>query len=487
MKLLLFFPLLILVQFLSAQTFTELPQTPAFIKLIDTSIAFADVDGDNDEDFLIAGRDDSQNRHTRLYLNDGLGNYTEMLETPFVGVSDGSINFSDIDGDGDEDLLITGAGGFNGSIPYALLYTNDGLGNFTEVTETPLVGVTLSSAAFADVDGDDDLDILITGREPTYTTNSRLYKNDGLGNFTEVTGISIVGIQLGSIAFGDLDGDGDQDLIIMGTNLIFGQVTKLYFNDGLGNFSVVTTTLFDRMSNGSIGMSDIDGDDDQDILITGFGVNTGGIVRLYINDGLGNFTKSTTTPFIGNRGGSIAFADIDLDDDQDVLITGLSNSDISMSKLYTNDGAGNFTELIGTPFTGVTSSSIAFADVDGDNDKDVLITGSNTLYSGKTSKLFINDGLVSTNNNFFNTNFDFTLSPNPTTEDRIYINFNAIRASELTIKISSLEGRLLIQENNPSIIGEQSFSINISSLKKGSYFIELFDGKKRGVRKFIVQ
>ena len=155
--------------------------------------------------------------------------------------------------------------------------------------------------------------------------------------------------------------------------------------------------------------------------------------------------------------------------------------------MYTNDGAGNFTELIGTPFTGVTSSSIAFADVDGDNDEDVLITGSNTLYSGKTSKLFINDGLVSTNNNFFNTNFDFTLSPNPTTEDRIYINFNATRASEFTIKISSLEGRLLIQENNPSIIGEQSFSINISSLKKGSYFIELFDGEKRGVRKFIVQ
>ncbi|MCD4732591.1 MAG: VCBS repeat-containing protein, partial [Bacteroidales bacterium] len=72
---------------------------------------------------------------------------------------------------------------------------------------------------------------------------------------------------------------------------------------------------------------------------------------------------------------SIAFADIDNDNDQDVLITGSSNAGI-IAKLYTNDGNGNFVEVTETPFVGVSNGSIAFADIDNDNDQDVLITGS---------------------------------------------------------------------------------------------------------------
>ncbi len=58
--------------------------------------------------------------------------------------------------------------------------------------------------------------------------------------------------------------------------------------------------------------------------------------------------------------------------------------------------AQNFTEVTGTPFTGVALSSIAFADVDGDNDQDVLITGLNLVQQGtpgdRISKLYTNDG-----------------------------------------------------------------------------------------------
>jgi len=81
--------------------------------------------------------------------------------------------------------------------------------------------------------------------------------------------------------------------------------------------------------------------------------------------------------------GSVAFVDIDGDNDQDLLITGDSVSK-KITKLYTNNGSGNFTEVTGTPFDGVHYSAIAFADVDGDNDQDVLITGNNTAYQKKT-------------------------------------------------------------------------------------------------------
>jgi hypothetical protein len=92
-----------------------------------------------------------------------------------------------------------------------------------------------------------------------------------------------------------------------------------------------------------------------------------------------NFTEVTGTPFTGVAQSSIAFADVDGDNDLDVLITGLNfmgqPPGVRISKLYTNDGVGNFTEVFGTPFAGVEEGSIAFADVDGDNDQDVLITG----------------------------------------------------------------------------------------------------------------
>ena len=79
--------------------------------------------------------------------------------------------------------------------------------------------------------------------------------------------------------------------------------------------------------------------------------------------------------FEGAEFSSIAFADVDGDSDKDVLITGANNSNQRIAKLYTNDGSGNFSEVLVTPFDAVWRSSIAFADVDGDGHKDVLITG----------------------------------------------------------------------------------------------------------------
>tara|TARA_B100000809_G_scaffold139066_1_gene136701 strand:- start:17102 stop:17482 length:381 start_codon:yes stop_codon:yes gene_type:complete len=74
---------------------------------------------------------------------------------------------------------------------------------------------------------------------------------------------------------------------------------------------------------------------------------------------------------------SIAFADIDGDNDQDVIITGQDNSNLASTKLYTNNGNGSFIEVFGSPFEDVKNSSIAFTDIDFDNDQDVLITGEN--------------------------------------------------------------------------------------------------------------
>ena len=200
-------------------------------------------------------------------------------------------------------------------------------------------------------------------------------------NFEEITGTPFEEVRSSSIAFADIDNDGDQDVLITGYGDYRGSgypISKLYGNDGNGNFIEILDTPFEAVAFSSIGFIDIDNDGDQDVLITGQNNNGQAISKLYTNDGNGNFTEVLNTPFDGVRSSSIAFADIDNDGDQDVLITGWTDFwFVGISKLYTNDGFGNFTEVLDTPFDGVGESSIAFADIDSDGDQDVLITGHN--------------------------------------------------------------------------------------------------------------
>ena len=147
---------------------------------------------------------------------------------PFDGIQRGSIAFSDVDGDNDDDVLITGINSLAQRI--AKLYTNNGSGSFTEVTGTPFEGVSIGSIAFSDVDGDNDQDVLITGGNSLGQRIAKLYSNNGSGSFTEVTGMPFDGVQYGSIAFSDINGDNGQDILITGFNNSSQRIAKLYRN-----------------------------------------------------------------------------------------------------------------------------------------------------------------------------------------------------------------------------------------------------------------
>ncbi len=380
--------------------FEEVPDSLAsFVQGFHCSVAFADVDGDNDQDALLTGNPSSGTFDpiATLYLNDGNGAFSEAVGTPFVGVANGEVAFADIDGDNDQDALIIGSTMFDSST--AKLYINDGDGNFTEVT-TLIDGVDDGALAFADVNGDDTPDLVITGDAnpgPTLRT-TKLYVNSG-GSFFEASPVAAPfdGVENGAVAFADIDGDNDQDLLITGLNTGSERIAKLYSNDGTGFFTEVTGTPFEGVEHSSIAFSDIDGDGDQDVLITGIAgisppnsISNDAIAILYANDGNGNFTQignssDRTPPLQPVLFGSVAFSDINGDGDLDLLITGDSDNNFTgrVANLYSNDGDGNYTEINGTPFEGVDFSSVAFADVDGNNTQDVLISGTlsgSTLY-----------------------------------------------------------------------------------------------------------
>ena len=455
---------------LIAQNFEEIEGGEPFEWVSEGSVAFADIDNDGDQDVLITGATGGMygNPITKLYTNDGDGSFTEDASSSFDRVAFSSIAFADVDNDQDQDMLITGSNGSGQNI--AKLYSNDGNGNFTMSIGTPFEGVWESSIAFADVDNDQDQDVLITGSNHYGQRFAKLYVNDGNGVFTEVIDTPFEGVEYSSIAFADIDSDNDKDVLITGATgnyPDYNPIAKLYTNDGNGNFTESIGTPFEGVWESSIAFADVDNDQDQDVLITG---ETGNypnfnrITKLYINDGSGIFTEVTDTPFDVVYAGSIAFADIDNDGDQDVLITGeIDYPDYDrIAKLYTNDGNGNFSEVIGTLFTGVFLSSIAFADVDNDNDQDVLITGSSE--DGRISKLYRNLSPVGIDEiDLFN---NVSIYPNPHTG---LVNIDLGSLSNVSIKVHNLSGQLIYYKEN---INSPIYQFELDAAP-GIYILEL--------------
>jgi len=140
----------------------------------------------------------------------------------------------------------------------------------------------------------------------------------------------------------------------------------VYTNDGKGNFNT-SFTLYHKPGAGSVALQDIDNDGDIDLIITGE-TNGGFISEIYTNNGIGKFYfKTSITP--GVQESSLAFVDIDNDNDWDLIITGDTGSS-SYSKIFKNKN-GEF-----EPFADLTpwlsKSSVAAGDIDNDGDFDLI-------------------------------------------------------------------------------------------------------------------
>jgi hypothetical protein len=118
--------------------------------------------------------------------------------------------------------------------------------SFTEVAGTPFQVVYQSSVRFTDIDADGDQDVIITGRTGGTLFISKLYANNGSGSFNQLSTSSLTGAGGSSVAFCDTDQHGDEDLLISGQNAGSPIVisTKLYQNNGNGIFTNVPRMLF---------------------------------------------------------------------------------------------------------------------------------------------------------------------------------------------------------------------------------------------------
>lgn len=252
----------------------------------------------------------------------------------------------------------------------------------------------LTRPVAADMDGDGDLDFW--AGDPFTSGGIRYYQNTGTAanaNFAApVLNPFNLSVPFGLLTVerldvGDMDGDGDMDMIILDTDFS-GNVVLLYFqNTGTAtapSFAAPVTNPFSfsgiQQSALLPALADIDSDNDLDLFI---GFDSGDMIY-WENTGTATtavFGSPVTNPFnISSNalglGLSATFVDLDMDGDLDFL----ANDDIGTFQYYQNTGtavAPSFVGAVSNPF-GLTSIDPAlrnmpyFADMDGDGDADIL-------------------------------------------------------------------------------------------------------------------
>lgn len=189
--------------------------------------ALGDLDGDGDLDlFAVAsptGAKSMNGSSGLLLLNDGTGSFSDSGQR-FPAENSTSLALGDLDGDGDLDALL-GYGRGAGVLVNQGGAQGGKAGQFAASPQA-IAGSQTRSVRLADVDGDGDLDALVTGKR-----RAALWWNDGWANFTrQPQTIPCSGDQ--DLTVGDFNGDGRMDIFVA----TYDKASVVWFNDGLGSF-----------------------------------------------------------------------------------------------------------------------------------------------------------------------------------------------------------------------------------------------------------
>lgn len=296
----------------------------------------------------------------------------EKIEAPLPEIHNSITALGDVDGDGDLDLYIAGVD-INNELQGGLYLYGDGTYTMSDIAGIP--AVSLGSARWGDIDGDGDLDLALMGYDDASSNAvTDIYLNDGTGVFTNL-GATVAPTYMGELALVDFDNDGDLDLAITGMETVsWSFITKFYSNTD-GVFSEIMGLNLPGMNFGRIKFADYNNDGFMDFILNGWGGPADSFyAKIYKNNGDGSYTVAPvglTQVWLGD----VEWVDYNDDDNIDLVVSGAGGSGTDRSTtMYKNNGDGSFTAL-DAGFQGVSHSALEFADFDGDGDLDMLMVG----------------------------------------------------------------------------------------------------------------
>ncbi|MEQ1571340.1 MAG: VCBS repeat-containing protein, partial [Myxococcota bacterium] len=291
-----------------------------------------------------------------------------------------------------------------------------------------------------DLDGDGDLDVVIpnggdysTGGDPEPT---RLLLNDGLATFTELALPETFGLHRAA-KVRDFDGDGAPDLFLAGAWLT---PSVLLLGDGAGGFVDGSVGLpLDPLAVGDVEAGDVDDDGDLDLVLADSGpgnalTGDGAYVRLWRNDGSATFTDDSqaSLPLQKVRWSwDLELVDVDADLDLDLAI---SCKTCSAQFLWTNDGGGVYVDASTSMPPATNNYDFEGLDLTGDGWVDLVTINDGP---GLRERILVNDGA----GGFVDeTAARLPNDQNPGADDNVVVLFDHDQDGDVDIAIGSLSG-----------------------------------------------
>ncbi len=377
---------------------------------------------------------------------DGTGDFgsEQIITSGAFAMQD--IQLADFDGDGDMDIIYK-----TNLDKIAWLENEDGMGSFGSEriiiqNEYPY------NIRVGDLDGDGDVDVLAVHYFNSFQERLVWYENmDGQGDFSSEILIAEDYFNSFGIQIEDLDNDGDEDIVACTWDLSPGKI-NLYRNEGAGNFDTPQTLFqFDFLVSDSskidnLLITDFNNDGKKDLLITS---NNEGFPNLLSwlegIDGLSDFSHPSpiytfdTQTYIS----SLQNQDLDGDGDQDILLGFANGSNYgNLSYIINKDGLGNFSNRVVVTDAIERTRHVTTADIDNDDDLDVVVCSS---YSQRLAWYENKGNLLNIEKNQLN---KAILYPNPT-DGKIY--FNTLETI-VSAKITNTMGALVKTTSKPSFV-----------------------------------